>query len=204
MILGVETYQAALPDGGMQPIDGVTVGRCGQCGHGVVTEDGSRVIAEQLSPTAVPHSGNPYQSPTSPPSTQPIAGKNSYTQLRKEIIVFLLGLGTMLAIAGTLTFIYLGSDRSTLWGLERRIAIGTPLLLIAAMHIAAGLGLLITSRRSFGIIGAAAGSVLTLFYFFLMISATGAPPINLMSVVVLLIPIILWQRVIIFLRVEEE
>ena len=130
--------------------------------------------------------------------------RNSYAKLKKEIIVFLIFLGVLLGGAGYFAFTGLRDNPHQLWGLDRHIAIGLPLLIIAVLHIVSGVCLGITSKKIFAILGALAGTILALFYFAFMISATGEPPINLVSAVVVAIPLMLWSRVSMFLKVQSS
>ncbi|MGF1453412.1 MAG: hypothetical protein ACFB21_15225 [Opitutales bacterium] len=130
--------------------------------------------------------------------------KNSYAKVRKEIIVFLVFLGVLIGAAGYFAFTGLRDNPHQLWGLDRHIAIGVPTLIIAVLHIGFGVCLGITSKKIFAILGALAGTILALFYFVFMISATGKPPINLVSAVVVAIPLVLWSRVSTFLKAQSS
>ena len=132
------------------------------------------------------------------------ADKNSYPRLKKEITVFLIMIGVLIGAVGYYAFTGLRDNPNPLWGLDRHLAIGVPLLIIGLLHVASGACLAMTSRAVFAVLGGLFGTMFALFYFGFMISATGRFPINLISGVVIAVPLVLWSRVFAFLKASDS
>lgn len=129
--------------------------------------------------------------------------KDSYPQLIKEITVFLIFLGVLIGAAGYYAYTGLQGNPHDLWGYRRYLAIGVPTLVIDLLHFVAGIGLAATGGKSYAIFGGVASTALAVFYYVFMISATGEAPINLVSLVVISIPVLVWARVSLFLKVDQ-
>jgi hypothetical protein len=120
---------------------------------------------------------------------------NDVAKLRRELSIFFIGLGVLLAIAAY--FMLASSAGPTpppLWGLPRRLAIGVPVAVFAGLHVLCGALLAATGLRPFCLGGAIASTLTTAFYFFFMISATGTVGLNLMTIIAVAIPIMVWSR----------
>lgn len=128
--------------------------------------------------------------------------KTPYAKLKKEITVFLIFMGVLIGIGGYFSFTGLRGNPHPLWGFERHIALGVPMLVLALALIASGVCFAKTSRKIFAIAGALATTLFVLGYFALMISVTGAVPINLISVVLVAVVVVVWSRVVIFPKTE--
>ncbi len=129
---------------------------------------------------------------TKPPSLPTLTGTED--KLRKELSTFFIALGLLLLIPTYFTLTGLKNNPPPLWETPRHLAIGVPLAILSFLHLASGTLLLTSRNRYFGIIGALASTLITVFFFAFMFSATGAIPINLISIVVSAIPIVVWSR----------
>jgi len=137
------------------------------------------------------HSHNDH--PTTPPPL-PASAENR-TKLHRELCIFFIFLGVLLAIPAYLTLSGISGTPPLLWGVPRHLAIGVPTAILSALHLLAGILLAIVRSRLFAIVGGVASTLITVFYFVFMFSATGTIPINLISIVVVAIPIVVWSRV---------
>ena len=137
-------------------------------------------------------SGNFFQPNMTPPPIQKT--DDGYGKLHKELYGFLIGLGVLLAIAAYIAFSVLNDVPRPLWGVARHLAIGVPLAILAALHLISGVLLATLRNRVFCVIGAISATLLAIFYFVFMFSATGTLPINFLAIVVLAIPILVWAR----------
>ena len=118
-----------------------------------------------------------------------------HAKLHKELCVFFIFLGVLLAIPAYLALRGISGNPPPLWGIPRHLAIGVPIAILSALHLVSGILLAIFGSRFFGIAGGIASTLVTAFFFVFMFSATGAIPINLISIVVVAIPIVVWSRV---------
>ena len=118
----------------------------------------------------------------------------THAKLRKELCVFFIALSVLLAIAAYFSLTGINSSAPPLWGVSRHLAIGFPLALLSAMHLLSGALLAVSGRRFFGLAGAVASTLTTVFFFAFMFSATGTVPINLISIVLFALPILVWSR----------
>ena len=130
------------------------------------------------------------------------AAGESRQKLQRELSIFFVGLGVLLGFAAYYLLRPVGA--SPLWGLPRHLAIGVPIAILAALHVAAGVALAVSGSPAFGIGGAAASTLVTVFYFAWMISALGTVPISLISGVAVGIPILVWQRTNAFLAAARN
>jgi hypothetical protein len=73
-------------------------------------------------------------------------------------------------------------------------------LLLGILHVLAGVLLFVTSKKMWAIVGAIASTLMALFYFTFFVAATGKLPLNLISALILIIPIGVWARTHVFLR----
>ncbi len=119
----------------------------------------------------------------------------THAKVLKELCIFFTFLGVLLAIPAYFTLSGISGNPPPLWGIPRHLAIGVPTAILSALHLVSGALLAIFRGRLFGIVGGIASTLITVFFFFFMFSATGTIPINLISMVVVAIPIVVWSRV---------
>jgi hypothetical protein len=134
------------------------------------------------------------------PSLDPAESRD---KLCKELCIFFAGLGLLLAIAAWFMLMDADGNRPPLWGFPRHLAIGVPLAIVAALHLLSGALLALSRAAMFALGGAIVSTLFAVFYFVFMISATGTPPINLISLVVIAIPILVWGRTGKFLSIKS-
>lgn len=115
-------------------------------------------------------------------------------KLLKELCIFFIFLGLLLAVPAYFALTGISGNPPPLLGVPRYLVIGVPLAILSLLHLASGVLLAIFRSRLFGITGAIASTLITVFFFAFMFLATGAIPINLMSIVVFAIPIVVWSR----------
>lgn len=114
--------------------------------------------------------------------------------------MFLIFLGLLIGAGGYFLFTGLQNNSNPLWGMDRHIALGVPMLAFGLLHVLSGVGLAITSRKAFAIAGSLATTLFVLGYFAFMISVTGELPINLISLVFVAVVIVVWARLLAFLK----
>jgi hypothetical protein len=125
-------------------------------------------------------------------------------KLRKELCIFFVGIGVLLAMAAYFSLANLGDNAPPLWGLSRWLAIGVPVAILAVAHLAAGGLLGMTGSRAFCIFGAVSSTALAVFYFVFMFSATGTVPISVISLVIVAIPVVVWSRAVLYLSPKKS
>ena len=130
---------------------------------------------------------------TTPPPLPDSTGAK--TKLHNELSVFFIVLGLLLAVLAYFSLSGISDTLPPLWGFPRHLAIGVPIAILSGLHLASGAFLVILRSRFFCVTGAIASTFITVFYCIFMFSATGTIPINLMSIVIALIPILVWSRV---------
>jgi hypothetical protein len=133
-------------------------------------------------------------------ATTPSLPSPDSNKLKKEIGGFLLFLGVILTAVGYWAYNALKGNPHDLFGLSRNVALGAPVLLLGILHVLAGVLLFVTSKKMWAIVGAIASTLMALFYFTFFVAATGKLPLNLISALILIIPIGVWARTHVFLR----
>jgi hypothetical protein len=116
-------------------------------------------------------------------------------KLRKELCIFLIGLGVILAVPAYFILTGISETAPRLWDLPRHLAVGVPVAVVAGWLVLSGVLLAILRGSFFAILGALATVALALFYFFFMVSATGRMPFNLISILIGVVPILVGSRV---------
>ena len=117
--------------------------------------------------------------------------KPTYSSLKKEISAFLIIFGLFLG--------YVSRGE-----LNESVPLNSVIFILAVMHMLAGVWLAATSNKLFAVLGAIAGTlhgVLLLVFGFFVSRYLLANMVNLLTCV---IPVVLWIRVSIFLRLEPE
>lgn len=127
-------------------------------------------------------------------ATPPPLPASDSKKLKKEVGSFLLFLGVILTVVGYWSYNALKGNPHDLFGFSRNVALGVPVLLIGILHLLAGILLFATSQKMWAIIGAVASTLMALFYFTFFVAATGKLPLNLVSALIVIIPIGVWVR----------
>jgi|SRR5688572_13961668 len=125
-------------------------------------------------------------------------------KLKKEIGGFLLFLGVILTAVGYWSYSALILGNPHLFGFSRNIALGVPMLLLGILHLLAGVLLVVTSKKIWAIVGAIASTLMALFYFTFFVVATGKLPLNLITALIVIVPIGVWARTRVFLRTLSQ
>lgn len=133
-------------------------------------------------------------------NTPPPRPTTDSNKLKKEIGVFLLFLGVILTAVGFWSYGALKENPHDLFGLPRNVVLGIPTLGLGVLHLLSGVLLLLTSKKIWAIIGATASTLMALFYLTFFVAATGKLPLNLVSALIVFIPIGMWTRTHAFLR----
>ncbi len=135
----------------------------------------------------------------------PLPGAHqTHAGLRKELCIFFIGLGVLLAIPAYFALSGISGNPPPLWGLPRHLAIGVPVAILSALHLFSGTLLAVLDRRLFGVAGAISSTLITIFYAVFMYAATGDIPTNLISIVIAAIPFVVWSRVSKFLSTTSS
>jgi hypothetical protein len=129
--------------------------------------------------------------------------KTSRASLRVELSVFFLFLGVLFAVAAYFSYTSLQGDFIPLWGLRRDLAISIPLGVIAILHLISGLLVAVIPHPNVAVVGGVASVLPALFYYSLMITVLGQAPINLIALLLITTPIIVWSRVAKYLSSDE-
>jgi hypothetical protein len=111
-----------------------------------------------------------------------------------EFGVFCLILGAGLAAFGFVLKSTTPPRAPPLWGMDRGVAIGIPIIVIGLLHIAAGAATLWKRSKSAIVAGMIASALIPLFYVGFMISATGNVGVNCIGFVMIAVPIIAFSR----------
>lgn len=106
-----------------------------------------------------------------------------------EFGVFCLILGIGLAALGFVIKLTTPPRAPPLWGMNRGVAIGVPTIVIGLLHAGAGIATLWRRSRMAIAAGMLASVLLPLFFFGMMLSATGTVGPNCVTVLVVAIPI---------------
>ena len=96
-------------------------------------------------------------------STPPPLPASESKKLKKEVGIFLLFLGLILAAVGYWSYNALKGNPHDLFGFRRNVALGLPMLLLGALHLLAGVLLLATSKKLWAIVGASASTLMAVF-----------------------------------------
>lgn len=112
-------------------------------------------------------------------------------KLHKELWVFFIAIGLLLAVAAYFSLSPVGAP--PLWGFPRHLALGVPIAATSALHIICGGVFAVNGSRMSCIGGALASTFLAAFYFFFILSA-GILPIDVMGLIVVSIPVLVWSR----------
>jgi hypothetical protein len=119
----------------------------------------------------------------------------THAMLRKELCIFFIALGVLLAISAYFVLSGISGNPVPLWGFPRHLAIGVPIAILSVLHLLSGVLLAMLGSPLFSILGGISSTLITVFFFAFMFSATGTIPINLISIVVATIPLVVWSRV---------
>lgn len=112
----------------------------------------------------------------------------------KEVAVFSIGMGLMLAAAAYFAFTGLESGAPPLWGMPRNMAIGIPVALLAAANLGSGIMLIATRNSTAVTLSVFSGCAISVFYFIFMMSATGTVGINLLTFIMVALPLLMLSR----------
>jgi hypothetical protein len=112
----------------------------------------------------------------------------------KELGIFGIGMGLLLGAGAYFTLTELSQGAPPLWGMQRNLAIGLPLCVLAVANLGSGIGLLVSRTKIMVTLSVMAGLAISVFYFFFMVSATGTVGINLLTVIFLVLPLMLLSR----------
>ena len=112
----------------------------------------------------------------------------------KEVAVFSIGMGVLLAAAAYFAFTGLDASAPPLWGMQRNLAIGLPVALLAVANIGSGIMLIVQRNSGAVTLSVFSGCAISLFYFYFMMSTTGTVGINLITFIMLALPLLLLSR----------
>jgi hypothetical protein len=143
-----------------------------------------------------------YPTAMSKPPPQPT--KENSAKLRKELWVFFLFLGLMLAAAGYLLLVSDTLGRRQIWGFTQNVTLGAPTLVIGLSFGLAGVLLLCGAFRPSVIVGCIASAAFALFYVAIMAVLTGTLPFSLITILVFLVPGLVIYRSLLFLRLQRS
>jgi len=100
----------------------------------------------------------------------------------------------MMGVGANYTFTSLERSAPPLWGMARYLAIGLPLAALSVFNVLAGINLIV--RRTSGAVTLCvfSGCSISAFYFLFMFAAAGGPGINLISGIMIVLPILMYSR----------
>jgi hypothetical protein len=112
----------------------------------------------------------------------------------KEVAIFAIGMGLIVGFGAYYTLTGLERSAPPLWGLARYLAIGIPLTTLSLCNVVAGI-ILIAKRTSGAVTFCVfSGFAIAAFYFVFMFSAAGGPGVNLITGIMVFLPILLFSR----------
>lgn len=133
-----------------------------------------------------------------------IKGEESPAKLKRELVIFLVAIGLLLAVSAWFAYTRLQGNMYPLWDHPRHLAIGVPVAVLAGLHLVAGLLLGLSGNKLFAVLGVVAGALLAVFYFVFMVSTSGKFPVNLISGVMIATPLVLGSRVATYMRAKKS
>lgn len=119
-----------------------------------------------------------------------------FNKLKKEIGVFLIFFGVVVTVVGYWACRALDGDM-------RKFIFGVPSVALGILHLSAGVLLFVTSRKVWAIVGASATTLVVLLLLAFMLVTTGGIPLNLVTALIVVIPVGVWVRTSVFLKMNN-
>ena len=129
--------------------------------------------------------------------TQPPPPPPSRRKLVKEISIFLMGIGILLAGVGYLVLTQISPNAPSIGRIDRGVALGVPLLSLGGLQLLCGLLLLITRQVTFAVVGTLASAAIA-------VMALVIGGVSLLTLLFVASPLLLGQRISMLVKSKDE